>query len=392
MVCGSRSYQNRWALTISLIVLGTFIANLGVGIERSFGISQQLVSMGCKGIIVCSLVWCMPAILHQDIKPMFVISCSYILIILIQEIMFSRLNQWFLPVLSEHISLVLPLIICLSMIDDYQVLLRYLIRAAVLISIMVILSLALFGNGLFSSYEMGFSESLVLPINTMMLYIATQDGSVIKKASLLFLAAVDSSAILLYGSRGSMVAVAVFAICLLLLYGPKGKKVIIFKIAIVAIGFTLIIFYDLILQTIATVASEAGFHSRTLVLLVSDNATISSGRDTIWQAVLSDFSNDPLAIRGICSEYPIIGSYCHSIVITIMHGFGLIFGSIILCFIFILSLKTFRTLNSAGGLISLLLFSAVFPVALWSGTIWTMPYFWGWILMQLKIKEKSCGK
>lgn len=376
--------QKRWSFAICLIVIGVFVANIGVGIEQISGISQQFVSNASKLAIFCCLLRCVPSFIRCNILPVVLLAYSFLILTVTQVLLFPENNEWFISVAIEMLAIVFPFVLCLEMIDDFDCAMDYLVRASCILSASLLFVVIAYGGSFFSSYSMGFSDSLIFPTNVLVFSIADKRASKKSRIIMTLLALSNVWAILTYGSRGSLVAVAVCAAAQFFLFdNNQDKKKVVFKLFIMVVILLGILFFQDIVILLAQTADWFGFNSRTLWLLASEGAMHDSGRIDLWLAVLNDCLSDPIAIRGICSAYPLVGNFSHSILLDAWHNFGMLFGSVFICFVIYLLVFTVKLAKQGtayGKTLAMLMLSA-FPILLWSGTFWTNPYFWGWFVM-----------
>lgn len=375
--------QSRWTFAFCAIILGTFAANLAFGLQEVFGLSQQTVSLACKALILVSLLPCLSTLLRLDITPMILTVFVAFACSIIQIVLFPSLNPWFLSVLSDFVTLCLPMMFCLYMIDDYKMLMRRLATVSILISSIISVLMLTLGGALFSHYSMGFSNVLVIPINTL-IFSASHMYRGWKRVACVVLAAADCFAILAYGSRGALVAVVVYLVYTILFRESMARAEIVRKmLACAAIVFVAVFFQDIVI-ILDSILRGVGFSSRTLSLLSVDTMH-DSGRFELWRIIWEDCMRDPLAIRGICSEYPLIGIYCHSIVLGLWHNLGLFLGTVFLLFIAVQMIGTvFVDAKSDRDAVAMILMSSFFPVVLWSLNFWSNTGFWSWVALRIK--------
>ena len=350
-------YGNRcWVISTCAIVAGTCIANLGTGFELTTGISQQAISVFCKVIIVASLIACVPSMLNKRvdgiIKLLFIVAG----VIGIQTLLFPGQKAYFTESTGTFLMLVLPMCICMLMVDDFSSLLRGLYLTSVYLSILVVGVVVVYGGSFFERYNMGFSASLIIPVNCLLLYgTVYQKGKRTRWYSYILAAALFIS-ILLYGSRGACGAIAAFCCVLLFKGGVRSKKDFVAKMAIVAVVIGVIACADEIIGGAYALANWFSFHSRTLELLVAGQGiSNNSGRSEIWRVILEDIAHDPLAVRGINSEYSLTGGlYAHNFVIELWHNLGVVLGTLAVVMIVSAIVRTLLGPLDARGCVELL--------------------------------------
>lgn len=375
--------QARWIHAFCVILVGTFVANLGIGIQNIFGIDQQLITTSSKLIIIIYFITCLPSMLRTDILPLFWLILAIVSIVILQMSVFPSLNPWFVPTLKEFIVLCLPMIICIYMIDDLMALDCALVKVSSIISFCTLIAVIAFGGRLFGSYEMGLSQSMIIPTNTLINY-SFKARKASKRFFSILLVFSDVFTIAVFGSRGSLVAVALYFCYSILVRYHLTRKDLLKSLALTIIIMALALFYQDIIELLYTTLNNLGFSSRTMSMLANSNATYDSGRSRLWEIVWNDYKKDPLLIRGICSEYPLIGIYSHSLILTALHNLGSFIGSIILVLIALQIIGSLNPFAVDRSNVEQILLSSFFPVILWTGSFWISSGFWSWLTLYIK--------
>ena len=372
----------KWSLALSTIVFSFFIANIALGFQNVFGINQQSVSFLAKIIVVLSIARCMPSFIRLDIRPILAIIGFIIVLFCVQSTLFREQNTWFMPLQIDFITLCLPVVLCMAMMPDYDVALKYLLYVSIGISVIVSLSIVFIGSRMFSGYAMGMANSLIIPTNMLSIATARERRRTVK-AVYIILMIMNCLAVLVYGSRGALLAIAAFSVYLGLVGFPINRNILpnLLAIAIIAL---LALYMDKIIDVLSNLSLSLGFRSRTLLLLSEGGTLHDSGRLNIWGSVWADCLRNPFMIRGLCSDYVLTGGYCHNVLLTLCHNFGIVAGAILIVVLTVLILRTLLGEDTSRGIICVLLLSAFFPLLLWSDTIWSHPWFWGWLVLQLR--------
>lgn len=377
--------DKHWSLALGLIVAGNVIANLGTGFENVLGVPQALVSIVAKGIILLSLAVCVPSFLRKrNFKSVLLLVLSVFFISLLNLLAFSANNSYFLMVLSNFVTLSLPVCICVLMIDDFDIALKVLNDVSVALACVLSFVLIVYGGSFFSNYNMGLSGALIIPIDVLLLYALKYENDRRRKALGIVLAATLFFSVLFYGSRGALVSVAVFLVVLLFRGGVSSRKEFIVKLAIIALTVGVVACSGSIVDRVAAIARDAGFQSRSLAMLEHGTALQDSGRSNIQGKVLNDLGLDPFAVRGIASTFVVSGDYSHNVVLDLWHNLGVVLGSIALLAIAALGIRTIRSPENCKNDIALVLFLTFFPQALWSGYIFSSTSFWPWVLLEVR--------
>lgn len=377
--------DKHWSLALGLIVAGNVIANLGTGFENVLGVPQTLVSIVAKGIILLSLAVCVPSFIRKrNFKSVLLLVLSVFFISLLNLLAFSANNSYFLMVLSDFVTLSLPVCICVLMIDDFDIALKALNDVSVALACVLSFVLIVYGGSFFSNYNMGLSGALIIPIDVLLLYALKYENDRRRKALGIVLAATLFFSVLFYGSRGALVSVVVFLVVLLFRGGVSSRKEFIVKLAIIALTVGVVACSGSIVDRVATIARDAGFQSRSLAMLEHGTALQDSGRSNIQGKVLNDLELDPFAVRGVASTFVVSGDYSHNVVLDLWHNLGVVLGSIALLAIAALGIQTIRSPENCKNDIALVLFLTFFPQALWSGYIFSSTSFWPWVLLEVR--------
>ena len=191
----------------------------------------------------------------------------------------------------------------------------------------------------------------------------------------------------MYGARGSLLAIVVASVVLAFRSSKHKAR---FLVVFVVVSLMLIVMGS-ILGTVLVGESSDGFlsGSRTFALLANGDISNDAGRFPIWNTLWADFLENPLAIRGICSEYPLVGMYAHNFVIQLLHSFGLIIGGGCVIFIGYEAVSTLRMEPSADSDVATAYLMCFFPLLLWSGSIWSSVPFWTWLAVLYAIKNHA---
>ncbi len=223
----------------------------------------------------------------------------------------------------------IPSFLCLASIRDVVNLRR----------IMLLISFIIFALGLiysyflwsgkisFMAYSITFSYYLLLPA----LVFVNQ-----RKLLFMFLFFIICIMMLLLGSRGPLVAGFIYLI-LIFIIDSKSRSPIISSVII------MVLFFGSFLTLLLTFTSETGISSRTLEMFLQGNLVDSTGRFWIWATTWNSILDSPILGHGIFGDRVVLnGDYCHNIILEIFHNFGLLFGTGLILFISIVTVRAFR--------------------------------------------------
>lgn len=175
-----------------------------------------------------------------------------------------------------------------------------------------------------------------------------------RKKNNLIISILGIAYLLIMGTRGPFLCLAVFiGIMLFKKYGIS-KTVI---STTVAIAFFVIAFESTFVQTrmlgLATNLEEYGFSPRIVTMLVSRNITDANGRNSIKETLLSEIKDEPFQIRGLFAdreatkglydyEYHTIyanGTYAHNLIIEFIYDWGVFIGGVLILSLFFMAFK-----------------------------------------------------
>lgn len=362
------------------IVLGLFFTNLSQGLFSSGSIMPKLVSLLSKAVIFLLLLMCIRVILERVYKPLLITTTIILIVPILQFFLFRDSWSYFSSSYLTFLLTIFPGMICFAALRDYQKCLQYLIITALGISIINLLVLVFMGGSAFTEkYSMGYANAMILPTNLLIYCFWRRHQKIATKITFFLLVVTNVASVLAYGSRGSLVAIAVFFLYagFKTYYKEMSRKV---KTAIIAVLGVCVLLYRQIFTILYNIMTALGFYSRTLLLLTK-NIGHDSGRSKIWNAVWSDFSQNPFLIRGINADHLVAGNYSHNFFLELLHALGIILGGAVCIYIIVQIVRTCCGKTSAFDTVKILLLFAFFPVCLWSSSVWTSMYFWLWIVI-----------
>ena len=176
-----------------------------------------------------------------------------------------------------------------------------------------------------------------------------------KKALAAVFSTVGGIFLLLQGTRGPILCLAIF-ICLML-YKKFGFGRAFFGIGAIVIAATLILSTPTVKMTLMGFAESidgTGFSSRFVTMMVEGELSDANGRDAIKEILLEGIRENPFAVRGMFADrhatrglvdnvYNIVyenGTYAHSLWLELVYDWGILIGGGLLA---LLSISIFRT-------------------------------------------------
>ena len=381
--------ESALANVVAVIMAGLYLTNLAVGIGRFLGVTASRISLVSKVLIFAALLRCLMIYLSRINWAIFFSSFLFLLVTAVQGVFFPENVQYMQGIRGNFtdstffvfLVTVLPAIFTISVIDNFDILLRRLQTAAVLLSVLTAVILVVFGSDAFQKYSMGFGNAMILPTVLMIRKTADSYNTAWKEVCDLGLTLVDVVSMALFGSRGAFLAIVGYLIYILLWERILQRRLsaILSAAGLLALGVS----YKSVLGKINQWGRSHGFYSRTLASFASGKVT-DSGRSKIYAAVFRELGEHPFQIRGINYDYNVFGAYCHNWFLELLYAFGVLFGGICCVCILVMMVKTlFRGGKDSRSHLLVILIFAFFPVCLVSGSIWQSTWFWSWVTLYL---------
>ncbi|MGN1268607.1 MAG: O-antigen ligase family protein [Candidatus Aphodocola sp.] len=185
---------------------------------------------------------------------------------------------------------------------------------------------------------------------------------------------------IIYGNRGSVLAIFLFLVYCILYYTNFKKKLLL----LVFISILFLLFFangEAILKSLINMVNSLGVNSRNLDLLINNQLSYSAHRtDEIWVNVLSSIKENWFLGYGLCYDRVISGYlnvYAHNLILEVWLSFGLIFGTLILLVYFIKGLKIcFNKDNSVLSKLFSPFFISITTVLMFNNSFCQLGFFW----------------
>ena len=314
------------------------------------------------------------------------------LFVVMHILIFPDNNPIFGETLNTFCTTILPAAICVHLIYDYDRFYTGLIRTAIFISSVNTLFLLSFflGNYGGAEYSMGYSQALVFPTNVLISFYFKNDRKKLTKLVYLVLIATNVLSIIVFGSRGAIVSIVFFTIVLFIKsdnydFNKNVQRIILILVSLLI----LFVLSKQILQFGIGILNKIGMSSRTLELLVSRGFLADNGRMDIWRVIIDKIKDSPFAIRGINADQLLQtgfyhnSNYAHNLFLELIYSFGILIGGILSVWFINKFIKTLRTnVQKDEEMIRCLFLSSVFPICIWSGSLWTDMYCWVWLAIK----------
>lgn len=226
------------------------------------------------------------------------------------------------------------------------------------------------------SYSLDFGYSMVFVLLVLLFtYISTRKKWLLLSCALILLLILDS------GSRGSFLCVFMCAVLLFLNGKWSGRQKFRNLLLITAAGCMVMFLWNWFLSILIVAMKRFNISSRTLEMLVNDEAMDDSGRDIIYSIIKQKIAEKPILGYGAFGDRQFIGprfnwGYSHSIVYEMWADFGVIFGTLFLGLLLFCVFRMIWTSKDQSWIaVGITVFSIGSRLAV-SNTFWGDPYFW----------------
>ncbi len=218
----------------------------------------------------------------------------------------------------------------------------------------------------------------VLPSMMYLIYYASTKKHIIYTV----VAAVLSTVILIFGTRGPILCILIYVAFITIYKAFKSKnlkKMLIFLLVFLII-LSVFIFDSLFIEVsnvLVKVFEEIGFSTRVFDMILEGDIVASKGRESLAKQAVEAIIENPVWGYGVTADRAMFGVYVHNMPLEVWCQYGVIFGSIILLAILVLTATSFiKSRRNKELLLFVLLFTCMNYVKLMvSGTYTTEPYF-----------------
>ena len=308
------------------------------------------------------------------------IYCIVIFYILINLI----LNQdFFYNIIEKNMWLLIadiPIIFLLTKLEDLEIFYKIFLKKSIYISIACILLYYFHISNL--SSNMVFAYTLLVPL-LMHIHEAVSR----QKIAYILISIYELSILLAYGSRGSLIVLAVylFLYIFLILFKKLTKKQFIKLILFLSL---ILILSVISLPYIYDTLSNSGVYIRNLDFLMNGKFFTSNQRIEIYKNFFTYISQKPFFGWGLAGEF-IVGEFPHNFIVEILFNFGLIIGSCIIMSILYLIIRPILK-SSFNKKIFIVFFSTgIIPLLLSSSYIEWLPF---WTFLGICLSEFNSKK
>lgn len=344
------------------------------------------IFMALVGIYFISII----KVVFSRIGKAFINSYLISLIIILFNMLFFPNNFQYLLEISFYLLLIcMPIFLYYAAIEDKSILLEMLIKSSYY-QMMIGIIFFIATDFSVARYDMVFSYLILVPVE-ILLYKMYSDFNIID--ILLFF--VGLMMIIIMGSRGPMLSLAIYWILLVIKHIHNSENMVRYFIAFflfVTIIRIIWLNFDIMVLKLDLILRNMGFSSRTLSIFLSDSVDFSSGRINIYSFIIGCIKERPFLGYGLAGDRVLLGgTYPHNIFLEILVQFGIIIGSLIIVLIIYLCIKAmFNNKDKVETDLALLFFGIGFVQLLVSGSYLTSGNFW--LFMSICINSTNAIK
>ena len=189
-----------------------------------------------------------------------------------------------------------------------------------------------------------------------------------KKLAIMF-SVVGTIFLLLQGTRGPLLCLAIF-VCLMI-YKKHGLGKFFFKIGTIVLILLVLFSSQLVklkLVELSDKIDSSGYSSRFIIMMIEGELSDNNGRDAIKDTLLKDIKEDPFTIRGMFADRQATrglvdreyntsyenGTYAHSFWIEMIYDWGVFGGGVILFLVFLIVWSFIRRSDKEDAYIGML--------------------------------------
>ena len=360
-------------LSIIYIFFANYFSNIShSGLIDTILKSLKYISLGMFALALINAILC------DFNKGTFILTYVSVSLIIIGITYFfhGEVAQYFGDTVISYLGISMRMALLLYIIDEYELLLKAITWYSVFVSAFLFLQFFVVGisynNG---RYSMGLGYISLLPA-LILIFAFFEKRKIVFLISVVILIGI----MLIYASRGPILCVL---LCAALLVLRKSKPFVI--ISALCLALLCFIFISDILQFISGLVPN-GVQSRTLQYFLSGQATNDSGRSKLYTKIINEILAHPFSIRGINSDFLLIGVYTHNIFLELLYEFGILIGGFLSLSIIYKTIKTYINMNGLlENDVCFIFMICSIPQLLMSHTLWTEWTFWAWLILYYKL-------
>lgn len=301
---------------LSIIALSQIFFALFQFLLITFEMSQEESTKYRILMSAFAIVASLPFILRRNFKLCVIVYLLVGLVYVFHMLIFpDTIPYWRNEGFKFLIPISIPIILCMVSIKNINFFILALKHISYACSILGLLFglRTLTGRFVLSEYSMGFGYCILLPM--LVLFYQRKIYSIIISFLLFML-------LVVYGSRGPLLTIAVFLLYILISKKSFGLVGLIVVIGLA--GFNVFVSY----------IDSLGISSRTISMILGGNLDAESNRDVISQKAIDLINANPITGYGLFGDRKPIGDWCHNILLEVFCDFGVILGSILLLLFF----------------------------------------------------------
>jgi len=347
--------------------------------ESGIGTLIKLMSKITVGIF---FLVALKDVFEREYKLIIITYGISIIIFLFNILLFPQNIESIKSIIFDFFFMCLPCFVYSYSVSNYAILYKTFEKVSNLVFVMgLLISLLDFLNKIdVGTYSMTLSYYLLMP---SLLYLYKFLNEVSVKYFIAFLLSFIS--ILLLGSRGPILCIAVYTITYLInnIRGKSNIKKMVFYFIAIIILLISIIFFKNILYILNQILENFNIYSRTVALLLDDDIHLS-GRENLYSGAFELIKQHPILGIGIAGDRYYFGGYVHNIFLEIVLNFGCFFGLLLLLLLISIFIKSIFFINR-NMLNFILIFFCLGAVPLMiSGSYLISAWFWIFIGISIK--------
>ena len=191
------------------------------------------------------------------------------------------------------------------------------------------------------SYNLSLGYNLLIFVLPF-IYCAMEEKKVIDIVGAL----IGTVIIMIGGSRGPFLDIAILIVCYILIKVDASKHKALLVLGVSAFAVAFIQLYPYLLYGLSSILDYFHITSRFVEKLASGSITEDAGRSVIWSAAIKMIKDKPLGHGAMGSRYVlsryIYVAHPHQIFLEILIDFGVIIGSLIIIWMVVCAFKLFK--------------------------------------------------
>lgn len=299
----------------------------------------NMIQLASKIIVGFLFILGLPAILQRNWILFVGVYFFSIGIFLYNYLVFSQNSEFLKDIIFPFFFTSLPCFLYSYSIKDRRIfentmgkIANIVFTLGTLIAILVVLNKISLGR-----YSMSLSYYMLLPT---IIYLKVFFENFSLKYFISF--TISLLVILALGARGPIMCIGIFVIMYLLNNRTKlTYKIIIVYSSILASLMLIFVNINKLLLFMYNFMESFGISSRTLRLFMKGDIS-SSGRDYLYKEIIYQIKENPIMGIGVTGDRLYIGTYTHNVFIEILSGFGVVFGSLIIILLILVSFKSIK--------------------------------------------------